>query len=497
MNPERWARIKEICGAALEKPRAEQREYVNEVCGADAALCKQVERLLANQDANGFTSPARTWLSAATAPAFAPGTLIGRYRVESKLGAGGMGAVYKAYDAQLRRPVALKVIAPEHPVDREWKRRLIREARAAAALNHPNIVTVHEVGSEGGVDFIVMEYVEGRGLDELIGRKGLKLGEALKYAVQIADALSKAHAAGIVHRDLKPANVIVTAEERVKVLDFGLAKQAEDAFTTDDVTREDRQSTQLGMLVGTAGYMSPEQVERRRVDARSDIFRFGSVLYEMVSGRRAFKRDTPTMTAAAILCMEPESLGAKAPRDLKKVVERCLQKDPGRRLQTMVEVKKALEAVEKGTSRGWAALARIAWPERRRWLTLGLLPVAICIAAAVTGMLGRIHRSIRPYASAPVVISAVEAVPGGGGMPVLVQRFQPKYAKEARAAKTQGVVVLSADILPDGKARDIRVQRGLGMGLDQKAVEAVQQSQFAPPKGGRPVAAMIRVSFRP
>ena len=251
------------------------------------------------------------------------------YEITGKLGEGGMGVVYKARDSHLKRFVALKVLPPEKVADAERKQRFVQEARSASALNHPNIVTVYDIGQTDGVDFIAMEYVEGKTLDELIGRKGLKLSEALKYAVQIADALARAHAAGIVHRDLKPGNVMVTAEGRVKVLDFGLAK-----LTGDGTTQTEYPKTESGLIVGTVRYMSPEQAEGKKVDARSDIFSFGSLLYEMLTGRPAFRRDCPGLTLAAILHMEPPPLPDGIPGELEKVITRCLRKDPARRQQT-------------------------------------------------------------------------------------------------------------------------------------------------------------------
>ena len=234
------------------------------------------------------------------------GSTISHYEVVEKLGEGGMGVVYKARDSRLKRLVALKVLPPEKVADPERKRRFVEEAQAASALNHPNIVTVHDIGQSDGVDFIAMEYVEGHTLGELIGRRGLKLHEALRIATQIADALAKAHAAGIVHRDLKPGNVMVTPEGRVKVLDFGLAKLTETALvSSEDPTLTAAQSTEYGMIMGTAAYMSPEQAEGKKVDARSDIFSFGSVLYEMLIGRGAFRRDNPALTLAAVLHLEP------------------------------------------------------------------------------------------------------------------------------------------------------------------------------------------------
>ncbi|MCX6621929.1 MAG: serine/threonine-protein kinase, partial [Acidobacteria bacterium] len=240
------------------------------------------------------------------------------YRVEAKLGEGGMGVVYRANDTSLHRQVALKVLAPELSSDPDGRRRLVREARAASALNHPNIVTVHEIGSDRGVDFISMEYVDGRSLAQVIPAKGLPLKRALEYAIAIADGLAQAPAGGIVHRDLKPGNVMVTGEGRVKVLDFGLAKRTEATPVSSEATSlAGRPSTETGLIVGTISYMSPEQAEGKKVDARSDIFSFGSLLYEMLTGQRPFRRNTPALTLAAILHMEPLPLPPEIPRELE------------------------------------------------------------------------------------------------------------------------------------------------------------------------------------
>ncbi|MGO9262835.1 MAG: protein kinase domain-containing protein [Bryobacteraceae bacterium] len=312
------------------------------------------------------------------------GRTISHYEVLEKLGEGGMGVVYKARDSHLKRFVALKVLPPGKVADAERKQRFIREARSASALNHPNIVTVYDIDQSDGVDFIVMEYVEGKSLDQLIGRKGLKLSEVLKYGVQIADALAKAHAAGIVHRDLKPANVMVTGDGRVKVLDFGLAKLSETALLgPEDSTLTEQPSTEVGLVVGTAGYMSPEQAEGKTVDARSDIFSFGSVLYEMVTGRRAFRRDSPAQTLAAILHLEPPPLPAEIPHDLEKVITRCLRKDPAHRFQHMGDVKVELEELQEESDSGKRTAAQApARPRPRRFLWPTLAAAAVLVLAA-------------------------------------------------------------------------------------------------------------------
>jgi serine/threonine-protein kinase len=274
------------------------------------------------------------------------GLTLLHYEMLQKLGEGGMGVVYKARDTHLDRFVAIKVLPPERVADPERKRRFVQEAKAASALNHPNIITIHDIASEGGRDFIVMEYVPGKTLDQLIGRKGLKLDETLNYSIQIADALAKAHAAGIVHRDLKPANVMVTQDGLVKVLDFGLAKLTEpigpEAETVTARTAE-------GAIVGTVAYMSPEQAEGKPVEARSDIFAFGTVLYEMVSGRRAFHRESGISTLAAIVRDEPAPL-PEAPADLQRIVSRCLRKSAAERYQSAAELKGALQEVGRAAA---------------------------------------------------------------------------------------------------------------------------------------------------
>jgi serine/threonine protein kinase/Tol biopolymer transport system component len=314
------------------------------------------------------------------------GQTIGHYRIESKLGEGGMGIVYKARDTHLDRFVALKVLPLERTTDPERKRRLVQEAKAASALNHPNIVTVHDTASDAGMDFIVMEFIAGKTLHELIGRKGLKLDAALKYSAQVADALAAAHAACIVHRDLKPGNVMVTDSGLVKVLDFGLAKLAEPGIGEAASTRTMGPATEEGVIVGTFAYMSPEQAEGKRVDARSDIFSFGSLLYEMVTGRRAFRGETGLATLSAIVKEEPEAvstIAADTPPELEKLIARCMRKDPERRIQHMVDVKLALEELTEESQSGKTPVP----PRRRsqipRWVVEALVLVVLALGAGI------------------------------------------------------------------------------------------------------------------
>src|SRR5574340_268865 len=265
------------------------------------------------------------------------------YEVTEKLGEGGMGVVYKARDTHLDRFVALKVLPAHAMTNQDRKRHFIQEAKAASALNHPNIITIHDIDADGAVDFIAMEYVHGKTLDALIGRKGLPLKDALRFAVQITGALARAHDAGILHRDLKPSNVMVDDHGLVKVLDFGLAKLTQPDENEADATRTVKPTTEEGKIVGTAAYMSPEQAEGKPLDARSDIFSFGAMLYEMITGRRAFHGDTSVSTLAAVINREPAPLGESVPREVERVITRCLRKDPGRRFFHMQDLKVALE----------------------------------------------------------------------------------------------------------------------------------------------------------
>jgi Tol biopolymer transport system component/tRNA A-37 threonylcarbamoyl transferase component Bud32 len=296
------------------------------------------------------------------------GQTFGHYRIESKLGEGGMGVVYKARDLHLDRFIALKVLRPEKVREPERRRRFIQEAKAASALSHPNIIHVYDIDQADGVQFMAIEYVEGKALGELIGRKGLAISETLNYGVQIADALAAAHAAGIIHRDIKPGNIMVNEKGLAKVLDFGLAKLVEttggDPFAPT-VTIKDAARTEEGAILGTVAYMSPEQAEGKKLDARSDIFSFGSVLYQMLTGKRPFQGETRMSTLSAILSKEPKrvrDLVPELPLELERVVSRCLRKDPARRFQNMADVKVALEELRdesaSGKLRSGAATAR-------------------------------------------------------------------------------------------------------------------------------------------
>jgi len=304
------------------------------------------------------------------------------HRIEARRGRHGV--VFKAHDTHLDRPVAIKVLAAEAVANTERKRRFVQEAKAASALNHPNIIHIYDIDTavspQGDTDFIAMEFVAGTTLDRVAGRKGLALGSALKYAVQIADGLAAAHAAGIVHRDIKPANIMVTEQGHVKLLDFGLAKLTEvdksDSFATTLTEKPgEMPHTEEGTIVGTVAYMSPEQAEAKKIDARSDIFSFGSVLYELVTGVRTFQGETKIATLSAVLHKEPKpSAKSRRPCPASSNELSCTAcgKDPSRRFQHMEDVKTLLEELKEESESGRLAamLPAGATPARRPWLTV-------------------------------------------------------------------------------------------------------------------------------
>ncbi|MEK6323142.1 MAG: serine/threonine-protein kinase [Acidobacteriota bacterium] len=282
-------------------------------------------------------------------------TVIAHYRILSPLGAGGMGEVYLAQDTKLDRKVAIKFLPAELAADERARRRLIGEARAAAKLDHPNICTIHEVGEEGGRCFIVMQYVDGETLSTRAGRQPLELRYALDIAVQGADALAEAHSRGIIHRDIKPQNIMITGRGQVKVMDFGLAKVIQEKAHLESEAETQSLLTEPGMIVGTVPYMSPEQVRGEELDHRSDVFSFGVVLYELLSGRRPFEAKSAAEILSAILTREPEPLRGQTgvvPAPVERVVRKCLEKDPARRYQTTEELASNLGQVRRECESG-------------------------------------------------------------------------------------------------------------------------------------------------
>jgi serine/threonine protein kinase/tetratricopeptide (TPR) repeat protein len=404
MNPERWQQVKGMLDQALELTPEERSSFLDRACSTDHSLRHEVESLLSS-DGEARSSFLASEMTRVTLSA---GTKLGDYEVQSLLGSGGMGVVYCARDQRLGREVAIKVLPPFFTSDRVRMRRFEQEARAAAALNHPNILAVYQLGAYEGSPYLVSELLEGETLRARLKRGPIPLEQAMEYAWQIARGLAAAHAKGIVHRDLKPENLFVTRDGQVKILDFGLAKQTHREPTSE--TKPDSLATEAGVVMGTVGYMSPEQVRGQAADFRSDIFSFGAILYEMLSGRRAFTGESSADVAGAILKDDPPRLAqsiAGVPKALESVVQRCLEKAPEQRFQCAEELSAALGGIELQP-----VVATLAWPFlRRHWqlITRAIILVAITVAVVASVSYFRRHQpSIDSIAVMPFVTNSAD-----------------------------------------------------------------------------------------
>ena len=358
MNAQEWQRMKGVLTGALAIPASDRAAFLAEAC-PDEEMRRRAESLLVDVDSAGAFLEAPALEAAAAildesrrhAPALTPGRRLGRYEILSPLGAGGMGEVYRARDSKLKRDVAVKVLPGYVSGDPEFLARFEREASAVAALSHPNILSIFDFGNEDGVAFAVMELLEGNTLREMLAAGPISQRKAADYAQQVARGLWAAHERGVVHRDLKPENLFVTKDGQVKILDFGLAKNVGRAAPGKQTSAPTVSGhTQPGTVMGTVGYMSPEQVRGLTADHRSDIFCLGAVLYEMLSGRRAFSGATAADTMSAILNAEPPELsgsGRKVPPGLDRIVRHCLEKNAEERFQSARDLAFALESVSQ------------------------------------------------------------------------------------------------------------------------------------------------------
>src|SRR3989454_8075379 len=318
------------------------------------------------------------------------GTRLGRYEIRAQIGEGGMGEVYRARDTQLGRDVAVKVLPSTYSVDEQRLSRFEQEASAASALNHPNILIVHDIGSHEGSPYVVSELLEGETLRKRISRAPLAQRRAIGYALGIVHGLAAAHEKGIVHRDLKPDNIFITKDWRVKILDFGIAKltQAEGSQSQTDIPTR-RVDTDPGVVMGTVGYMSPEQVRGQKVDHRSDIFSFGAILYEILSGRRAFHRESTADTISAILKEHPPELSETNQRiapALERLVNHCLEKNPEERFHSASDLAFELEALSgsTGVSTQTVTIPALAPQWIRRHALTGWIISGVAILLAIT-----------------------------------------------------------------------------------------------------------------
>jgi serine/threonine-protein kinase len=400
MKPERWKQVSDLFQSAIERAPEERAAFLDESCYGDEGIRREVESLLtSHQRAENFIE----------APAFevAPelatndsadaliGKLLGHYRIESLIGVGGMGEVYLARDERLGRKAALKFLPDSLTTDETQLSRFKNEARTASALNHPNILTVYEIGAEGNVQFIATEFIEGVTLRDALASGRMSAHNAVEIALQVASALAAAHDAGVVHRDIKPENIMLRPDGYVKVLDFGIAKLTEQRLASDDRTLETTAALQTrpGLVLGTAHYMSPEQARGQKVDARSDIWSVGVVLYEMVAGSPPFRGETPSDCIACILTKEPPPLSGispDVPARLESILQKALRKNTDERYQTIKEMlaelrilKTKLEAegsLSQTRSSGDSNTTEIKRPKRGVLVTLG---AALFAAAAV------------------------------------------------------------------------------------------------------------------
>ncbi len=395
MTPEQWQQIKRVLAEALERAPEERAAYLDLAC-TDGDVRREVESLLIADEQRTVTNGVSAMLG--NEETLKIGGRLAHYEIVGRIGAGGMGVVYKARDTKLGRPVALKVLADGSLAGGTARARMLREARNASALNHPNIATIYEVGEDGGQIYIAMELVEGRPLSEVIRRDGLAPEAVGRYALQIAAALSQAHERGIVHRDLKPANVVVTPEGSVKVLDFGLAKRFS-ASEIEQATVSEQTLTEFGAIVGTLTYMAPETLRGEEADARTDVWALGAVTYEMAAGAPPFKGKTPYELSSAILRETLPTLPTRVPSGLQSVMQRCLAKEREQRYQRASEVRAALEVVAPHS----VAAAEPAPPARAarwRWWAAGVTGIALLIGAGASYVWLRPRQAATPAESA-------------------------------------------------------------------------------------------------
>jgi serine/threonine protein kinase len=373
MTPERWQEIRELVYGAMQVPVAQRSAFLDSKCSNDPALRQEVCSFLA---AEGEVSQEFLERPIARNISLTPGSHLGPYEIVDFIGAGGMGQVFKARDTSLGRDVAIKILLSFVSVSQDQLRRFEQEARAAAALNHPNILSVFQLASHQGIPYLVSELLQGTTLREQLARGPLPTRKAIDYGIQIARGLAAAHEKGIIHRDLKPENLYVTKDGRAKILDFGLAK-LKPSMQGEDNAQTLSSGTEPGVVLGTVGYMSPEQVRGETADHRADIFAFGAILYEMLAGRRAFQKPTPAETMSAILNEEPPAasqIATSLPAALQRVVHRCLEKSREQRFQSASDLAFALEALSEAGSSPTVPTERTA--RKRKWIS-GVAAVAV------------------------------------------------------------------------------------------------------------------------
>ncbi len=459
MTPEVWQRVKEVLAGALEREPADRPAFLDHAC-VELALRKEVESLIASHEKGdiGFLEQ-----SGMESGALDSGTRLGSYEILAPLGSGGMGEVYRARDTHLNREVAVKVLSPNFAHEPNLLMRFRREAHVLASLNHPNIVTIYDIGQDGRIVYIAMELVDGKALDEILAAGAMPTRDVLDIAKQIGAGLAVAHESGIVHRDLKPKNVMIRKDGLAKILDFGLSKLAPGFPTSaSDGTSA---ATEQGVLLGTIDYMSPEQASGLPTDFRSDQFSFGSLLYEMVTGKRPFHRETGPQTLAAIIEDEPKpvaSLNPKVPAALKTIVHRCMAKKPERRYTSTQELARELNEIhDSSAAEETTSLSAITGRYLQRlplWLEITL--VAALVVAGIGIVAARLPEKVRFWAESlsPITEKQLVVLPftnvgndpqNQGFCDGLVEILSSKLSQLEQFQRTLRVVP-STDVLREG-----------------------------------------------
>ena len=459
MTPERWEQVREVLHEALQLAPEQRPAFLHRACPADDGLRQEVESLLASGDEalSAFLK------SSAIRVMLTKGTRLGDYEVQSLLGSGGMGEVYRARDLRLHRDVAIKVLPAFLSSDVDRLRRFEQEARAAAALNHPNILAVFQMGTFEGAPYLVSELLEGLTLREHVRRGPLPMRKAIDYAIQIAHGLAAAHDKGIVHRDLKPENLFVTKDGRLKILDFGLAKLIQPKVQPDADSRTLEQQTEPGMVMGTVGYMSPEQVRGELTDHRADIFAFGAILYEMLSGKRAFQGQSAADTMGAILKDDPPSLSQitpAVPLSLHRIVYRCMEKNPDERFHSAWDLGFALEGLSTTSDSALALTGAKARAKRPRWVLILTAVAALGFVAATALLAGRHLAPATPIRFEDVVLRKG-------------QFWQARFAPDMRTVVYGAVFRFGEDGL---YVADANTQVGRSLGIPDAGLLAVSRN---------------------
>jgi serine/threonine protein kinase/tetratricopeptide (TPR) repeat protein len=459
VTPEVWQRVKEVLAGALEREPGDRPSYLDHAC-AERSLRKEVESLIATHEKGD-----RSFLeqSAMEIGALDSGTILGSYEILAPLGSGGMGDVYRARDTHLNREVAVKVLSPHFEHDPNLLMRFRREAHVLASLNHPNIVTIYDVGQDGRTVYIAMELVDGKALDEILAAGTVPTRDVLDIAIQIGAGLAVAHESGIVHRDLKPKNVMIRKDGLTKILDFGLSKLAPGfpTLASDGTTA----ATEEGVLLGTIDYMSPEQASGLPTDFRSDQFSFGSLLYEMVTGKRPFQRETGPQTLAAIIENEPKpiaSLNPRIPSSLETIVNRCLAKKPEKRYASTQELARELKEIRDSSAtektRSLPAIARTCLQRLPLWVEIAFAMALVIAGISVVAL--RIPENVRVWSGSlfPITEKQLVVLPftnvgndpqNQGFCDGLVEILSSKLSQLEQFQRTLRVVP-STDVLREG-----------------------------------------------